>query len=310
MVEVGAVKFGMGQAIPRVEDQRLLMGGGRYTDDINLPNQARAAILRSPHANAKILSIDASEAEQAPGVVAIYTGADVAADGLGDLPCLVPMLVPLKRPDGAPMYVPPRPALVKDQVRFVGDAVAMVVAETVEQAKDAAERIEVDYEELPVVPGGAAAIASDAPAVWPDCPDNTCLIFEAGDKAAVDAAFAKADHVTTLSVPVSRIAVNPMEPRAAVGAYDPFDDRYTLYSGTQNPHDLRRFLAQNILGIPETGLRVVSPDMGGAFGMRSNTFPEMALVLWAAKKLNRPVKWTGERSEGFPERRPRPRQPL
>ena len=297
------VKFGMGQAIPRVEDRRLLTGGGRFTDDINLPGQARAVILRSPHAHARIVSVDVEEAARAPGVAAVYTGADVAgegtADGLGHLPCLVPMMVPLTRPDGSPMYVPPRPALVADRVRFVGDYVAMVVAETVDQAKDAAEVIDVEYDDLPANTGTAAAVEPGVPAVWEACPDNICFAFEAGDEDAVDAAFKAADHVTSLTFPVSRIAVNPMEPRAALGAYDPHEERYTLYSGTQGPHDLRRFMAESILGVPEIRLRVVSPDMGGAFGMRSNTFPEMALVLWAAKKLGRPVKWTGERSEAF-----------
>ncbi len=293
------VKFGMGQPVPRVEDARLLTGGGRYTDDINLWHQAHAQILHSPYASARIVSIDVAGARAAPGVIGVFTGAELAADGLGDLPCLVPFLLPMKRPDGTPMYVPPRPALVQDRVRFVGDFVALVVAETDAQAKDALEHIAVDYEELPVVTDGADALEDGAVAVWDECPDNICLLHKVGDKEAVEAGFAKADHVTSLTVPISRIAMNPMEPRAALGAYDASTDRYTLYGGTQNPHDIRRFLARNVLGVPETSLRVVSPDMGGAFGMRSNTFPEMALVLWAAKKVGRPVKWTGERSETF-----------
>lgn len=293
------VKFGMGQPVPRVEDARLLTGGGRYTDDINLLHQTHAQILHSPYAGARIASIDVAGARAAPGVIDVFTGADVAADGLGDLPCLVPFLLPMKRPDGSPMYVPKRPALVQDRVRFVGDFVALVVAETTAQAKDALDHIVVDYEELPTVTDGPAALKEGAAAVWDECPDNVCLLHNVGDKEAVEAGFAKADHVTTLNIPVSRIAMNPMEPRAALGAYDASEDRYTLYSGTQNPHDIRRFLAQGVLGIAETSLRVVSPDMGGAFGMRSNTFPEMALVLWAAKKVRRPVKWNGERSETF-----------
>ncbi len=289
----------MGQPVPRVEDARLLTGGGRFTDDINLWRQAYAQILHSPYASARIASIDVAGARAAPGVIGVFTGADLAADGLGDLPCLLPFLLPMKRPDGAPMYVPPRPAMVRDRVRFVGDFVALVVAETDAQAKDALEHIAVDYEELPVVTGGVDALEDGAVSVWDECPDNICLLHNVGDKEAVEAGFAKADHVTSLTVPISRIAMNPMEPRAALGAYDPSEDRYTLYSGTQNPHDIRRFLAVNVLGVAETSLRVVSPDMGGAFGMRSNTFPEMALVLWAAKKVGRPVKWTGERGETF-----------
>ncbi len=293
------LKFGMGQPVPRVEDQRLLLGGGRFTDDINLPNQAHARILHSPHAHARIVSIDAGEALAAPGVLAVYTGADVAADGLGNLPCLVPFMLPLKRPDGSPMFVPPRPALARDRVRFVGDYVAMVVAESAALAGDALDLIAVEYEDLPAVVGSGAALAEGAPAVWDECPDNICLMHSVGDKEAVEAAFAGAAHVASVEIPVTRIAQNPMEPRAAIGAYDRFAKRYTLYSGTQNPHDIRQFLAQHVLGVPETSLRVVSPDMGGAFGMRSNTFPELALVLWAARKLDRPVKWTGDRSEAF-----------
>ncbi len=293
------MKFGMGQPVPRVEDKRLLTGGGRYTDDINLPNQAWAQVLRSPHANARIAAIDTEAARAAPGVVAVLTGADVAADGLGHLPCLVPLLLPLKRTGGAPMYVPPRPLLVADQARFVGDYVALVVAESREAARDAAELVAVDYEPLPAVVETGKAGAPGAPSIWPEAPDNVSFVFAGGDRAAVDAAFAKADHVSTAELPVTRIAMNPMEPRAALGHYDPFTERYTLYSGAQNPHDIRRFLAQSVLKILETRLRVVSPDMGGAFGMRSNTFPEMGLVLWASRRTGRPVKWTADRSESF-----------
>jgi len=293
------MKFGMGQAIPRVEDARLLTGGGRYTDDINLAGQACAFVVRSPHAHATIRSIDTAAAEAAPGVVAVLTGDDVAADGIGPLPCLVAYLAPLKQSSGAPMYVPPRPLLVRDRVRFVGDYVALVIAETRNQAKDAAELVEVDYDPLPPLVVATAAAAEGAPALWPDCPDNACFVHQVGDRAAVEAAFARADHVSRIELPVTRIAQNPMEPRAALGDYDRHTGRYTLYSGTQNPHDIRRFLAQNVFRIPETRLRVVSPDMGGAFGMRSNTFPEMGLVLWASRRLGRPIKWTGERSESF-----------
>ncbi len=293
------MKFGLGQSAPRVEDSRLLSGGGRFTDDLNLPNQAWSYLLRSPHAHGRIRAIDIGRARAAPGVIAVFTGADVEADGLGGMPCLAPELVPLERPDGAPMFLPPRPALVGDKVRFVGDYVAFVVAESVNQAKDAAELIEVDYEVLPANTATSDAVAANAPVVWQDCPDNICFRLELGDKAAVEAAFADADHITRIEVPISRVAVNPMEPRAALGAHDRFEDRYTLISGTQFPHDLRGWLARSVLGVPESKLRVVSPDMGGSFGLRANTFPEMALVLWAAKKLGRPVKWTNVRADGF-----------
>ena len=293
------MKFGLGQAAPRVEDPRLLSGGGRYTDDINLAGQAYSHMLRSSHAHAHIRSIDVEAARLAPGVIAVYTGADVAADGLGDMPCLAAKVVPLKRPNGAPLFQPSRPALVQDKVAFVGDYVAFVVAESRDQARDAAELIEVDYEPLPLNVHTAAAIDAGAPAVWPDCPDNICFRMELGDKAAVANGFEAADHVTRLSLPMPRVAINPMEPRAALGSYDPYEDRYTLYSGNQFPHDMRSWITEAVLGVSESQLRVVSPDMGGSFGLRANIFPELPLVLWAAKKLQRPVKWTNERSDSI-----------
>ena len=287
-------EFGLGHGVPRIEDGRFLTGRGRYSDDINLPRQTRAVFLRSPHANALVKSIDTSAARAAPGVVAVYTGEDIRADGLGGLPAMGN----LKR-RGQPMHKPPHPALAQGQVRFAGDRVAMVITETLAQARDAAERIAVDYEALPQVTGTAEAAAPGAVAVWPDCPDNICFEFEAGDEARVDQAFKTAAHVTSLDFVVNRVSAAPLEPRAALGQYDPADERYTLYTGVQNPHAMRRILSQAILGIPETRLRVVSPDMGGAFGIRSNVYGELALVLWAARKVGRPVKWTGERMEGF-----------
>ncbi|HUT48089.1 MAG TPA: xanthine dehydrogenase family protein molybdopterin-binding subunit [Alphaproteobacteria bacterium] len=294
------MKFGgVGQPVERVEDQRLTTGRGRYTDDINLPRQLRAYVLRSPHAHAQILSIDTADAAAAPGVAAVLTGADVLADGLGDPPCLATRIFPLKRPDGSDVFTPPRPLLTRERVRFVGDHVALVLAETLDQARDAAELIEVDYEELPQVTATAKAVADGAPLVWDECPGNVCFVYEVGDKPAVAAAFATADHVATLDIPVSRVAPSPMEPRAAVGDYDPAQDRYTLYTGTQRPHDNRHAITQSVLKIQENQLRVVSGDMGGGFGMRSTIYPELPLVLWAAKKLGRPVKWTADRSEAF-----------
>ena len=293
------MKFGMGQAVPRVEDPRLLRGGGRYTDDINLSGQTRAYILRSPIAHARIASIDTSAAEAAPGVLAVLTGADWAADGHGGLPCLVSSLLPLERPDGTPMYDPERPALLADKVRFVGDYVAMVVAETLNQARDAAELIDVDYDELPAVTDPAKAVEPGAAAVWDDCPDNIAFCREMGDQGAVEAAFADAAHVAKLDIYMSRVAQNPMEPRAALGEWDKFTERYTLWGGTQGPHDTRRFLATQVFHVPERQIRVVANDMGGGFGLRGGIFPEQALVLWAARKVGRPVKWNGDRSEAF-----------
>jgi carbon-monoxide dehydrogenase large subunit len=293
------MKFGLGQTVARVEDARLITGGGRYTDDHAAPNMARAYFLRSPHAHAELTRIDAAGARRMPGVVAIFTGDDIARSGLGNLPCLVVDLFPLKRMDGSPLFHPPRPAITRDRVRHVGDIVAMVVAETVAEAKDAAEAIEVDYGELPAVTTPADAIKPGAPAVWPQCPDNIAYVQRAGDAAAVEAAIAKAAHVVSFDWRNTRVAQNPMEPRAALGLYDRHEDRYTLITGTQGAHDNRRWLAQKVFNLPETKIRVISPDMGGAFGMRSNTYPEMILVLWAAKQVGRPVKWTGERSEAF-----------
>jgi carbon-monoxide dehydrogenase large subunit len=293
------MKFGMGQSVPRYEDPRLLRGGGRYTDDHTMPGMARAYFLRSPHANARIVSIDTEQAAARPGVLAIYTGADVEAAGLGNLPCIPVEMFPLKRLDGSRAFHPPRPPIPRGHVRHVGDIVAMVVAETVNGAKDAAEAIEVEFEELPAVTDPAAALAKGAPKVWDECPDNVAFVHRIGDAAAVDAAFAKADHVVSYDWRNTRVSQHWMEPRAALGVYDRFEDRYTLISGSQGPHDLRRLLTHYILKIPERKLRVVSPDMGGGFGGRSNSYPEMALVLWAAKLIGRPVKWNGERSEAF-----------
>ena len=293
------MKYGLGQSAPREEDKRFLRGGGRYSDDIDLPGQAWSYLLRSPHAHARIAAIDTTAAQAAPGVLAIFTGADIAEAGLGDLPCNVAKLVPLKRPDGSPIFVPPRPALVRDKVAFVGDAVAFVAAETRAEARDAAELIEIDYEVLPVVAETRTAAAPETPAIWDDCPDNIAFRFEVGDRAATERAFETAHHVTRVELLMPRVAVNPMEPRAALGDYDAFEDRYTLYSGNQFPHDMRNWLSDAVLGVPESRLRIVSPDMGGSFGLRSTVFPEMPLVLLAARQIGRPVKWVNDRSDGI-----------
>ena len=295
------MKFGLGQSVLRVEDKRFLRGQGRYTDDINLPNQAWSYILRSPHAHARIRSIDTQAAFRAPGVLAVYTGEDIAAAGLGDLPCFIAKLAVLKRPDGQPIFVPPHPALARDKVAFVGDCVAFVVAETRDQARNAAELIEIDYEPLAANTDTRKALSNGAPVVWDACPDNTCYRAELGDRVAVDRAFSGAHHVTRTELFVPRVAVNAMEPRAALGDYSLSDDRYTLFSGTQMPHDMRHWLASSVLHVPESQIRIVSPDMGGSFGLRATIFPEIALVLWAARQLGRPVKWVNERSDGILE---------
>ena len=291
------MKLGIGHSVARVEDHRLLRGRGRFTDDINLPDQLHGCVVRSPHPHARIAGIDIAPALAAPGVAAVFTGADVEADGLGTLPSLARGPAALTRPDGSPIFEPGRLALQSRKVAFVGDCVAFVVADTAARARDAADLLEVEYEPLPVVTSAEEALAEGAPAVWEDCPDNICYRIRLGDAEAVAAAMAEAAHVTRVRLPISRVCMNPMEPRAALGSYDASDGRYTLRTGSQNVHAMREWIAREVLGVPESQLRVVSPDMGGSFGLRSTVFPEMALVLWASRKLGRPVKWTGDRTE-------------
>ncbi len=291
------MKLGIGHSVARVEDHRLLRGRGRFTDDINLPDQLHGRVVRSPHPHARIAGIDTAQALAAPGVAAVFTGADVEADGLGTLPSLARVAASLTRPDGSPIFEPGRPALQSTKVAFVGDCVAFVVADSAARARDAADLLEVEYEPVPVVISAEEALAEGAPAVWEDCPDNVCYRIRLGDAETVEAAIAGAAHVTRARLPISRVCMNPMEPRSALGSYDASDGRYTLHTGSQNVHAMREWIARDVLGVPESQLRVVSPDMGGSFGLRSSVFPEMALVLWASRRLGRPVKWTGDRSE-------------
>jgi aerobic carbon-monoxide dehydrogenase large subunit len=291
---VSVEKFAVGQSVRRVEDARLLRGLGRYSDDVDLPRQLYAVLVRSPHAHARIVGIDARAALASAGVLGVLTGADVAADGLGDLPTDRTR----KRRDGSPAFATPRPLLARERVRHVGDPVALVVAQTREQAVDAAERVSVEYAPLPTVAATVDALAPGAPAVWEEAPDNVAFVWTAGQRDAVTRAFAEATHVTRLDFVVSRVAAAPLEPRAAVGEFDRRAGRYTLYTGIQSPHGTRTLLA-GVLRVPQTQLRVVSGEVGGSFGMRSGLYPEMALVLWAARRLGRPVKWTSDRREGF-----------
>ena len=286
-------EFAIGQPVSRLEDPRLLKGLGRYIDDLDLPGQAYACILRSPYAHARIRAIDAGAATAMPGVLGVLTGADCEADGLGHLPCDQKRF----RRDGSDMYRPPRPVLVRDRVRVVGDYVAMGVAETASGARDAAERIAVDYEELAAVVSPADAAADGAPLLWEDCPGNECFFHEDGDAEAVEAAFAAADLVVERRFTISRVTAAPIGPRGCIGEYDPSLERYTLRTGVQQAHMLRMHLARTVFGIPETRVRVIAPDIGGSFGLYSNVYPENALVLWAARRFARPVKWTAERSE-------------
>jgi carbon-monoxide dehydrogenase large subunit len=297
--EFAMKQFGIGQPIRRVEDRRFLTGHGRYLDDIVRPRQAYAAMLRSPHAHARIRAIDVGDAAGAPGVLAVFTGEDLARASLGTIPCMTG----LTNRDQSPIAMPPRPALVRDRVRHVGDAVAMVVAETSAAARDAAELIAVEYEPLPAVVDSARALDPGQPAVWPtesgQHPGNLCSDWEVGDEAAVRRAAAAARHRVSLTLVNNRVVANSMEPRGAIGEYDPGEDSYTLWSSTQGSHLLRNLLAEHVLKIPENRIRVVTPDVGGGFGMKIFLYPEHVLVLWAAERLGRPVKWIPDRSESF-----------
>src|SRR5215472_5824951 len=286
-------EFAIGQSVSRFEDPRLLRGGGRYVGDIVLPGMVFGYVLRSPHAHARIRSIDTSKAKAAPGVLAVLTGADWQASGWGDLP------VPggLKRRDGS-AFRPPYPALVNDRVRFSGDYVAFVVAESLIQAQDAAELISVDYEPLPAVVSTAEVTAAGAPRVWDQCPDNIGFVQLFGDKAATDAAFANAAHIVKHRFVINRVTAASMEPRGSIGDYNAAEDRYTIYTTLQRAHPFRTELAP-ILKVPESRIRVIAGDIGGSFGMKSAVYNEVALVLLASKRVGRPVKWTSTRSESF-----------
>jgi aerobic carbon-monoxide dehydrogenase large subunit len=288
-------QFGIGQPIRRVEDRRFLTGYGRYVDDIARPRQAHAVVLRSPHAHARIRALGTSAAAAMPGVIAVLTGDDLAQDGLGTIPCATG----LTNRDGSPIAMPPRPALVRDWVRHVGDAVALVVAETAAIARDAVEQIAVDYEPLSAVVDTAHALDAGQPAVWEENPGNRCFEWEVGDSAPVQRALAGAKHRVLLTLVNNRVIVNSMEMRGAIGEYDPGEDSYTLWSSTQGSHFVRNLLAEHVLNMPENRIRVVTPDVGGGFGMKLFLYPEHVLVLWAAKRVGRPVKWVPDRSEAF-----------
>ena len=288
-------KFGMAQPVRRVEDPRLLIGDGRYTDDISLPGEAIGTVLRSPHAAARILSVDTSAALALPGVLAVITGADLQADGIGGLPCDIP----LRNRDGSKRASPPHPVLAIEQVRHVGDPVAFIVAETHQAARDAMEAVVVDYDTLPSVTDLGAALDEGQPLVWDGVPNNQCFDWETGDKARTDALFTQAAHVTRLTVVNNRIVVASMEARAAVAEYDAADGRWTLHTNTQGGWSLKSMLAAAVFKVPEDRFRVVTPDVGGGFGMKLFLYAEHALTCYAARKLGRPVKWASERSEAF-----------
>ena len=302
MVEAAVEAGGIGQPVLRKEDLRLLRGQGRYTDDIRLDGQAHAAMLRSPHAHARIAGIDAGAARAMPGVLDVLTAADLAGDGVGTIPSysrisgLVDLV--LENSDGSPRRGTELPVLAHGRVRFVGDIVAAVVAETPAAAADAAERIVVAYEPLDAVSETAAAPVPGAPSLWDDIPGNTCIDGHFGDPEATEAAFARAAHVVSLKTRVQRVTGVMMEPRAAVARYDAEAERFILHSGGDNPVRVKRDIAA-VFGVDENRVRVVAGDVGGNFGTRNWTYPEYAVTLWAARRLGRPVRWTASRSESF-----------
>ena len=288
-------EYALGQPVPRSEDPRLLRGGGRYVDDVVLPNMAYGFVLRSPHAAARITRIDASAAKASPGVLAVLTHADWKASGFGDLPVGSGQ----KLRDGSPMFSHPFPPLVQERVRFVGDYVAFVVADSIANAMDAAEQIEVDYEALPAVVDQMSALAAGAPRVWDECPDNIGYVKLLGNKEKTEAGMARASTVVKRRFVINRVSANAMEPRGYVGDYNSSDDHYTLYTTIQGAHPYRSRLASRILKKPEHNVRVVVGDVGGSFGMKSGIYHEAALVLLGSKLAGRPVKWTATRTESL-----------
>lgn len=285
----------IGAGVKRKEDYRFLTGAGQYTDDVVFPQQSFGVFLRSPHAHAKIRSIDTAAAKAAPGVIAVFTGADLASDNVGGLPC--GWLI--HSTDGKPMNEPPHPVIAHEKACHVGDQVALVIAESIKEAKDALELIDVDYDVLPAVVDTAHAADAGQPLVHDGVADNICYNWGHGDKAKTDAAFAQAAHVTTLDIVNQRLIPNAIEPRAVNASYSKHDDSYTVYVANQNPHVERLLMAAFVLSLPESKLRIIAPDVGGGFGSKIFLYAEDVALTWASKKVGRPIKWTAERSEAF-----------
>jgi len=288
-------KFGLAQPVRRVEDPRLLKGNGVYTDDIALPGMLWGAVLRSPHAAANILSLDTTEARAMPGVVGIFTAADLKADGIGGLPCAIP----LKNRDGSSRVDPPHPVLADGVVRHVGDPVAFVVAETQQAARSGAESIMVDYDVMPSVTDLGVTMDAGQARVWPEAAHNVCFDWEVGDKERTAELFLSAAHVTRLTVVNNRVVVSSMEARAALADYDVASQRWTLRTNTQGGWVLKSLLGKAVFNVPEEQFRVITPDVGGGFGMKLFLYAEQVLTCYAARKLGRPIKWASERSEAF-----------
>jgi carbon-monoxide dehydrogenase large subunit len=295
MPDLSRLKFGVGQAVPRQEDPILLQGRGRYTDDISLPGEFHAVMVRSPYAHGVIKGIETEAAKEVPGVVGVFTGADLEGHGYGHMRCVLP----LKNADGSPLRNIERPSLAMDKVRFVGDPVAFVVAETKQAARDGAEAIFVDIDVLPAVTEASAAAAPDAPQLYDHLPGNLCLDFHYGETEKVAAAFASAAHVTKLSIRNNRVVVCAMEPRSAIGEYDAETGRYTLHVGSQGVFGLKGQMANDVLKVPPEKVRILTGNVGGSFGMKASAYPEYLCLLHASKVLGKPVKWTDERTGSF-----------
>lgn len=289
-------RFAVGQPLRRKEDERLVTGRGAFTDDVRVADALHAVFVRSPHAHADIGSIDTTTARRMPGVAAVLTAADCDAAGLGPLPCRA---LPRHNRDGRPMAATERPVLARDRVRHVGDPVALVVAETVAEARDAAETVEVAYRPRPAVTDPVAALRPDAPELWPEAPGNLALDWEAGDAAAVDRLLAAAHHVARVELVNNRVVPNPLEPRGCIATYDAATGSYTLRTGGQGVHSMQSVLADEVLRVPKDRLRVVQADVGGGFGMKIFVFPEYPACLLAARLTGRPVRWIAERQESF-----------
>src|SRR5438067_9960744 len=283
----------IGRSLCRLEDQRFLTGQGRYVDDIDMPGQLHAFVLRSPYSHAVIKGIDTAAARSTSGVRGVFTAAELDRDGVGPLPCIAQVATL------APMIVPPRYALARDRVRHVGDPVAFVVADTRDQARDAAERIAVAYRQLPAVVDATEALAAEAPLLWDEAPGNLSYRFERGDRAAIDSAFAGAAHVVEIELVNNRLVVAPIEPRAGIGQYDAATDRLELLLTGQGVHSLQRQLANAVFHMPLDRIVVRAPDVGGGFGVKNFLYPEWVLVLWAARRLGRAIKWVAERGVEF-----------
>tara|TARA_B100000676_G_scaffold157590_1_gene155285 strand:- start:3044 stop:5368 length:2325 start_codon:yes stop_codon:yes gene_type:complete len=287
-------EFGIGQPVPRTEDPRLLQGRGQYGDDFKFSDECFGYILRSPHSNAKIISINTEAALGAPGILLVLTGDDWKNASFAPFP----IAVQREQRDGSTMFTAPRSALSSDRVRMVGDEIAFIVGETYAQAKEAAELITIKYEILPSITSAAAAIEPDAPAIWEECPNNECFFFELGNKEKVKEATEKAHHVTKIDYYINRISANAMEPRVSIGIYAERFDRYTLYTSTQSVHGIRDHVS-SVLKIPPSKIRVIAGDVGGAFGMKGDIYHDQILVLWASKILGRPVRWVADRAESL-----------